>query len=79
MALACKHDGERWPQDTPMEAVLLHFQVEHDTDKIELDLIVVCACNTAMTLTRTEVVSGGYRDHFDCPSCHLQTDLRRSA
>lgn len=79
MMLACKYDGDRWPDDTQMEAVLLHFQVEHDTDRVELDLIVVCACNTAMRLTRTETTVTGYVDHFECPSDGLVTEIARAS
>ena len=35
-----------------MEAVQLHFQVEHDTDQVTLGLAVICACGAAMIHVR---------------------------
>jgi hypothetical protein len=76
MMLACQYCGERWPDDAVMEAMALHTQVEHDTDDYRLDLILVCACNTTMTLTRSEPLrSGRVRLHFDCPSCKRSTTV----
>lgn len=77
--LACKHCGERWPDNTVMEAVKLHFEVEHDTDQLVLDLIVVCSCNTTMNLIRTDTTKTGFRDHFKCPSDGYQTSIPRTS
>lgn len=78
--LACQACGERWPDDTEMEAVQLHMQVEHDTDKVELDLIAVCRCNAAMALTRSRALaSGRVQDYFDCPACKRSSSAVRSA
>lgn len=79
MDLQCKHCDCRWPPDAVVEAVLLHFQVEHDTDDVTLDLRAICECGAAMTLTDT--VSLGIdkvRDNFTCSACGKRGALKRS-
>lgn len=76
--LACQTCHERFPMKAPMEAVKLHFEVEHDTDDIRLDLVVVCSCGANMTLTRREPRrGGGEMHHFDCPSCKRSRAIRQ--
>lgn len=68
-ALRCKHCTERADPDAVLEAYLLHFTVEHDTDQVEFDLIAVCTCGAEMTLERTSQI-GRTRDElhtFRCP------------
>lgn len=69
MALACKVCGHRPAPDSVMEATLLHFQVDHDTDQIEFDLVAVCDCGAAMKLTESRPTGGGFKDWFVCPAC----------
>lgn len=69
-ALECEHCRERFPPDMVMEAVKIHFEVEHDTDDLKLVLVPVCQCGTAFALTRSEWRPGGEREFYDCPSCH---------
>jgi hypothetical protein len=78
LMLACSKCPERFANDTEMEAVRLHYNVEHDTDEIEINLIVVCSCGTTMDPTRTEPVGDGtVLDHFACPSCKGTTAIGR--
>lgn len=69
MRLQCKPCGWRPPDDATMEAVQLHFQVEHDTDAVTLDLVAVCACGAAMTHVRSAPTGGGVKDHMACGAC----------
>lgn len=79
MDLQCKHCDCRWPPDAVVEAMLLHFQVEHDTDAVTLDLRAVCQCGAAMDLSHT-VSLGIYtlRDHFVCSACGRRGTLKRT-
>jgi hypothetical protein len=78
MALECKHCAHRWPDTSVVEAMLLHFQVEHDTDKVVVDLVAVCDCGATMTFTHTERESSTRdRDHFRCSACGRRGAIRR--
>lgn len=68
-ALECKHCKHRWPGDATAEAMLLHFQVDHDTDDVEVDLVVVCTCAATMTFVEARPTGGGTREHYTCPAC----------
>lgn len=70
----------RWrpPPNAVMEAVLLHFQVEHDTDDVKLDLAVICNCEATMAFTFSEPGKGTeVQDHFRCPKCLNTTVVKR--
>lgn len=69
MRLECKPCGERFPDDTRMEAVQLHCQVEHDTDEVILNLVATCSCAAAMELVNSRPTGGGMKDYFRCPAC----------
>jgi hypothetical protein len=71
----------RWrpPDDMIMEAAQLHFQVEHDTDKVTFDLVPVCPCGATMELTRTAPTGGGFKDHFECKACGNTGFIKRDA
>lgn len=68
LTLQCKDCGWRPPEDATMEAVQLHFQVEHDTDKVTLDLVAVCACGATMGHAASRPTGGGFKDYFRCPA-----------
>lgn len=72
MALECKHCRLRLDPDAVLEAYMLHMQVEHDTDKIELDLVAVCRCGATMTLDSVQ----GSLHQFVCPACGGRGSLR---
>ena len=63
MRLQCKPCGWRPPEDVTVEAVELHFQVEHDTDQVALDLAVICVCGAAMAHVRSAPTGGGFKDY----------------
>jgi hypothetical protein len=79
MRLQCKTCGWRPPEDAIMEAVQLHFQVEHDTDAVTLDLVPVCSCGSAMTHVRTAPTGGGFKDHMTCDACGSTGFVKRDA
>lgn len=66
LLLECAECGHRPPPDSVQEALLLHFQVEHDTDKIHMNLSAVCTCGKTMTFVETKPTGGGVRDWFRC-------------
>lgn len=79
MALQCKHCHDQWPDDTVVEALLLHFQIEHDTDKVEMNLVAVCRCSLVMEFTDSTPIAnkpGMIADHFKC-SCGREGYLKR--
>lgn len=60
------------PSAAVMEAVELHFQVEHDTRKVRLELIPVCTCGATMTFVNAAESapgSGRFKDYHHCSSC----------
>lgn len=65
----CKHCGWRPPEDMEMGHALLHFQVDHDTDKVTFDLAVICPCGAAMEHVRTAPTGGGFKDYVKCAAC----------
>lgn len=69
MRLQCKPCGWAPPPDMQMEGVQLHFQVDHDTDDVTLDLVAVCSCGEAMALTESRPTGGGTKDYFKCGVC----------
>ena len=79
MRLQCKPCGWVPPDDMVMEGVLLHFQVEHDTDEVTLDLVPVCTCGEAMTLTDSRPAFGQVKDYFRCGVCGNTGYVRRTA
>lgn len=70
LQLQCQHCGWRPPEDAVMEAVQLHCQVEHDTDKVVLDLVPVCTCGATMEFLHSRPNGpGSTKDYFSCPAC----------
>ena len=77
MRLQCETCGWSPPEDATMEAVLLHMQVEHDTDEVKLALVAACTCGAAMTHTRTRPTGGGFKDYMTCAACGNTGYVRR--
>lgn len=70
MRLQCQPCGWVPPEDMQMEGVQLHFQVDHDTDDVTLDLVAACACGEAMTVTGTRPAGPGeVKDYLSCGVC----------
>jgi len=79
LRLQCKPCGWRPPDNATMEAVQLHFQVEHDTDEVTLDLKPVCTCGAAMEHTVTRPTGGGFKDYVQCNACRSTGFVKRDA
>jgi len=76
MALTCKHCGWRPDEDLTMGVLAAHFESEHGTGNVELDLIVLCPrCDKAMEF----FASLGNEDHFQCEPCHRGRKIRRAS
>jgi hypothetical protein len=77
LRLQCKHCGWPPPEGAPLEAVLLHMQVDHDTSDVKMDLVAVCTCGAAMTYTATGPTGGGFKDYMTCPACGNTGHVKR--
>ena len=77
MRLQCKPCGWVPPEDMAMEGVQLHFQVDHDTDAVTFDLVAVCTCGEAMTITDSRATGGGTKDYLVCGVCGNTGYVRR--
>jgi hypothetical protein len=69
LRLQCKPCGWVAPESITMEAVQLHFQVDHDTSDVTLDLVPACRCGEAMTHAESVTVRGEITDFFRCGVC----------
>lgn len=69
LALKCKLCPWRPADATVMEAVLLHMNVEHDTDQVALDMVAVCSCGSTMEFGETRPTGGGFKDYVVCEEC----------
>lgn len=69
MRLQCKPCGWVPPEGMQMEGVQLHFQVDHDTDKVTLDLVPACRCGEAMTFAESAGSGDRVTDFFCCGVC----------
>jgi len=78
MRLQCHRCGWVPPGDMEMQHAQLHFQVEHDTDEVRLDLVAVCTCGEAMTFTESRPTGGGFKDYFLCGVCGCTGYVRRT-
>lgn len=67
------------PDNTSMEAVQLHWQVEHDADEPKLDLVPACTCGAAMVITSTRPTGGGFKDYAECKACGNTGYVRRDS
>lgn len=75
MALICRTCRWRPATDLPMGLLAAHFETEHDTSKVNLELVVLCLrCDKPMAFLRSE----GRKDIFACdPCCRVRT-IRRT-
>jgi hypothetical protein len=79
LRLQCKECSWRPPDGASMEAVQLHCQVEHDTDKVALNLVPVCSCGASMEHTATKPTGGGFKDYVKCGACGNTGFVKRDA
>lgn len=76
MALTCRPCGWRPDISLPMGLVVAHFETEHGTDKVNLELVVLCPrCDKPMQF----FASVGNEDHFHCEPCHRGRKIRRDS
>lgn len=65
--LACTHCRYLFPLDITTGVLAAHFETEHDTTDVKLELVVLCPrCNGAMELESTR----GNLSSFACKPCH---------
>jgi hypothetical protein len=75
MALACRTCDWLPGIDTTMGVVAAHFETEHGTIDVQLDLVVLCLrCNRVMDYERSQ----GARDVFACKPCHRTRTIPRT-
>jgi hypothetical protein len=79
LRLQCKTCGWVPPEGAQMEAVQLHFQVDHDTDGVELDLLPACRCGESMTHAESATAHGATTDFFRCGVCGNTGHVTRKA
>lgn len=66
-ALACTHCGYRFPTTITVGVMAAHFEAEHDTTDVRVELVVLCdRCNQVMTHFATV----GEEIHYQCEPCH---------
>lgn len=78
MRLVCKRCPWIPPETMVMEGILLHFEVEHDTDQPELTLEAACTCGAGMTITDSRPTGGGIKDYLRCGACGNTGYVRRN-
>lgn len=79
MALICQLCGWRPDEALTQGVVSAHFETEHDSTDVRLELVVLCpCCDKPMRYERSaEMRSGAARDFFSCPTCHRTRTILR--
>ena len=77
MRLQCKQCGWVPPEDMTARDAQLHFQMDHDTDEMKLDLVAACTCGEAMAFTVSRPTGGGIKDYLECGVCGNTGFVRR--
>lgn len=76
MALVCRTCRWRPAENLPIGLLAAHFDTEHHTSEITLELVVLCPrCDKPMTHEATV----GRQDFFACPDCKRSRTIRRAA
>lgn len=74
MALLCQTCQWRPDENLTVGLMQAHFETEHDTSDIRLDLVALCPrCDTAMAFEHHHAG----RDHFVCATCRRARTIRR--
>lgn len=69
--MACQECKHQFSGELSMGVVAAHFETEHGTDKVALELVVLCPrCERVMDLERSVATAHGTDDHFWCAPCH---------
>jgi hypothetical protein len=62
-----------------MGVVAAHFETEHDSTDVRLELVVLCwRCDTPMTFSHSREGADMSIDFFDCATCHRRRSIRRN-
>lgn len=77
MRLQCLRCGWVPPTQMTMRDAQLHFQVDHDTDEMKLELVAVCTCGEPMAVTLSRPTGGGIKDYLECKGCGNTGHVRR--
>lgn len=73
-ALLCSICRYRPPEGITVAVLAAHFEVEHDTDAVTLELVALCPrCDRPMR----HDYSHGNLDHFECDACKRSRIVRR--
>ena len=68
LRLECKLCGWVPPEDMQMAVVQAHFDMDHDTGNVALNLAPACTCGTTMAHTHSSSASGSKKDYWRCPA-----------
>lgn len=75
-ALVCAVCRLRLALDATMAVVEQHFELEHQSTDLRLELVAICPrCDQPMR----HDFSHGLNDHFACDHCHRSRVVRRTA
>lgn len=78
LRLQCKPCGWVPPGSMKQEGMLLHFQVDHDSGEIVLEMVAACTCGEAMTVTSSSRISvSRVQDSLLCGVCGNTGYVRR--
>jgi hypothetical protein len=77
LVLECATCHHRPAPDSVLEALSLHFLVEHDTEDVNLNLIAVCTCGAAMDFIEAKPTGGGFFDWYRCTFDGNQGRIKR--
>ncbi len=75
LVLVCQLCRWRPPEGEPVSLVAAHFDVDHDTTDVRMELVAWCdRCDQQMTYDRTSAIrGGGQKHHYSCGRCHRST------
>jgi hypothetical protein len=78
LRLQCKYCNTLLEDAAVLESYQLHFQVEHDQDEVELNLVALCECGLVMEYTKTNQIgnTGAVADQYHC-ACGEQGWVKR--
>ena len=78
MVLRCAACRWRPAADVTQGVVAAHFEVEHDTEDIRLELIAVCPRDDSeLSLIRTQHRATHLLHIYDCPQCYRTYRIRQ--
>lgn len=84
LVFQCLFCNWRPPNDAALEAVVLHFEVEHNKDIIELEKVPVCVCKNEseapiLQFLGSFSIRDRITDRYLCRECKSVATLKRRA